>query len=399
MSEFLFPAPSLSALPIRGKNERIPIRRIFCVGRNYEAHAKEMGGVADREAPFYFTKASEHYVASGSTIDYPLGTSNCNYEMELVVALGAPAFRVSVERALDAVYGYACGLDMTRRDLQNAAREQKRPWDLGKDYEQSAVIGEVVPAAEIGHPKSAAIELRLNGETKQNSDISQLIHDVPHIIAHLSNYYHLNAGDVIFTGTPEGVGPVKPGDTLEGSVAGVGTISLHIATRGASFASGLEAAAEGLLAEVGTLPAELVSWKPADDVWSVMEILGHVSEFIPYWTGQAVQIARHQQEQWGRTHADTDRMDAVNRARSGSLADVTNEIRAGVGTAAATLRGLTDAELAAEAMSRNPRWGLKPASFVVEQLVVQHAEKHLGQIRRNASQFRARNDRHVTTGT
>ena len=388
MSDFLFPAPPVSSLPVRGQSQRIPIRRIFCVGRNYEAHAKEMGGVADREAPFYFTKASEHYVPGGSTIDYPLGTSNCNYEMELVVVLGAPAFRVSLERALDAVYGYACGLDMTRRDLQNAAREQKRPWDLGKDFEQSAVIGEVVPAAEIGHPKSAAIELRVNGETKQNSDISQLIHDVPHIIEHLSRYYHLNAGDVIFTGTPEGVGPVKPGDKLEGSVAGVGTISLQIATRGASFASGLDAAAGALLAEVGTLPAELLGWKPADDVWSVMEILGHVSEFIPYWTGQAVQIARHPQEQWGRTHADTARIDAVNRARTRSLADVTGEIRTGAQTAAATLRGLSDAELATEATSRNPRWGLKPAAFVVEELVVGHVAKHLGQIRRNASQFR-----------
>ncbi len=310
--------------------------------------------------------------------------------MELVVVLGAPAFRVSVERALDAVYGYACGLDMTRRDLQNAAREQKRPWDLGKDFEQSAVIGEVAPAAEIGHPKSGSIELRLNGQTKQNSDISQLIHGVPEIIAHLSNYYHLNAGDVIFTGTPEGVGPVKPGDTLEGSVAGVGTISLQIATHGASFASGLEVAAKALLAEVGALPAEVIGWKPSDDVWSVVEILGHVSEFVPYWTAQAVQIARHSQEQWGRTHTDTDRIDAVNRARSCSVADVTGEIRAGVESSASTLRGLSDAELATEAMSRNPRWGLKPAAFVVEQLVVQHVEKHLGQIRRNAAQFRER---------
>jgi fumarylpyruvate hydrolase len=390
MSDFLFSAPPVSALPVRGKTERIPIRRIFCVGRNYEAHAKEMGGVADREAPFYFTKSSEHYVPSGATIAFPLGTMNCHYEMELVAVLGAMAFRVPVERALDAVYGYACGLDLTRRDLQFAAREQKRPWDLGKDFEQSAVISEVMPAAEIGHPKSGSIELRLNGETKQNSDISQLIHGVPEIIAHLSNYYHLNAGDVIFTGTPEGVGPISPGDVLEGSVAGVGTISLHIATRGASFAARLEAGAKALLAEVGTLPAELIGWKPADDVWSVMEILGHVSEFVPYWTGQATQIARHPQEQWGRTHADTARVDAVNRARARSLADVTSEIRAGVDAAAATLRGLSGADLAVEAMSRNPRWGLKPASFVVDHLVVEHVEKHLGQIRRNAAQFRER---------
>jgi fumarylpyruvate hydrolase len=228
MSNLIFPAPPVSSLPVRGKAERLPIRRIFCVGRNYEAHAKEMGVAVDREAPFYFTKASEHYVPSGSTIAYPLGTSNCHYEMELVVVLGAPAFRVPAATALEAVYGYACGLDMTRRDLQFAAREQRRPWDLGKDFEQSAVISEVVPAQEIGHPNSGLIELRLNGQTKQSSDLSQLIHGVPEIIAHLSTYYHLNAGDVIFTGTPEGVGPISPGDVIEGSVAGVGTISLTI---------------------------------------------------------------------------------------------------------------------------------------------------------------------------
>jgi hypothetical protein len=145
-----------------------------------------------------------------------------------------------------------------------------------------------------------------------------------------------------------------------------------------------------LLTEVGTLPEELIAWKPAEDVWSVMEILGHVSEFVPYWTAQAVQIARHPDEQWGRTHTDTARVDAVNRARSGSLADVTGEIRSGAETAAARLRALSDGELATEAMGRNPRWGLKPASFVVEHLVVQHVEKHLGQIRRNAAQFRER---------
>jgi len=229
MSDLLFPAPSVGTLPVRGKSERIPLRRIFCVGRNYEAHAKEMGVAVDREAPFYFTKASVHYVPSGSTIPYPPGTTNCHYEMELVVVLGAPAFQVPVASALDAVYGYCCGLDMTRRDLQFAAREQRRSWDLGKDFEQSAVMSEVVPAAEIGHPNSGHIELRLNGQTKQSSDISQLIHGVPEVIAHLSNYYHLDAGDVIFTGTPEGVGPVAPGDVIEGSVAGVGAISLNIA--------------------------------------------------------------------------------------------------------------------------------------------------------------------------
>ena len=228
MSQFLFPPPPVPAVPVQGRDQSIAIRRIFCVGRNYEAHAKEMGVAVDREAPFYFTKAASHYVPSGSTIAYPLGTSNCHYELELVALIGAPAFRVSKEQALDCVFGYACGLDMTRRDLQLVAREQRRPWDLGKDFEESAVLADIVPAAEIGHPSKGRIELRVNGETKQDSDLSMLIHGVPEIVAHLSTFYHLQPGDLIYTGTPEGVGPIKVGDELAGSIAGVGTVSLKI---------------------------------------------------------------------------------------------------------------------------------------------------------------------------
>ena len=228
MSQLVFSAPPVVTAPVRGRPERVAIRRIFCVGRNYEAHAKEMGVAVDRDAPFYFTKAAEHYVASGATVPYPPGTSNYHYELELVAVIGAPAFRVTADRALDCVFGYACGLDMTRRDLQSAAREQRRPWDLGKDVEQSAVLSDIVPAAEIGHPTAGAIELRVNGHTKQRADISQLIHPVPDIIAHLSSFYHLHPGDLIYTGTPEGVGPVVAGDALEGTIAGVGTIALTI---------------------------------------------------------------------------------------------------------------------------------------------------------------------------
>ena len=227
-SQLLFPAPPVSAVPVRGRTERILIRRIFCVGRNYEAHAREMGVAVDREAPFYFTKAAEHYVASGSTVPYPPGTNNYHYEVELVAVIGAPAFRIPADRALECVFGYACGLDMTRRDLQSAAKDQRRPWDVAKDVEQSAALGEIAPATDIGHPREGRIELRLNGETRQQSDISQLIHNVPAVVAHLSTFYHLQAGDVIYTGTPEGVGPVKPGDKIDGSIAGVGTISLTI---------------------------------------------------------------------------------------------------------------------------------------------------------------------------
>jgi fumarylpyruvate hydrolase len=228
MSELLFPAPPVMAVPVRGRSERIPIRRIFCVGRNYEAHAKEMGVAVDREAPFYFTKAADHYAPSGSTVPYPPGTNNYHYEMELVVAVGTAGFRIDEEHALDHVFGYACGLDMTRRDLQAAAKEKQRPWDIAKDVEQSAVIGDIVPATDIGHAGEGRIELRVNGQTKQSADVSQLIHSVSAVIAHLSQFYRLQPGDLIFTGTPEGVGPVKPGDRIEGSIAGVGTIALTI---------------------------------------------------------------------------------------------------------------------------------------------------------------------------
>ena len=228
MPQLLFPAPPPITAPVRGRAERFPVRRIFCVGRNYEAHAREMGATVDREAPFYFTKASQHYVASGSTVAYPPGTINCHYEMELVVAIGAPAFRVPADRALASVFGYACGLDMTRRDLQQAAKDQRRPWDLGKDFEESAVLAEIVPAAVLGHPREGAIELRVNGETRQASDLSLLIHGVPEVVAHLSTFYHLQPGDLIYTGTPEGVGSVKAGDEIAGSIAGVGAIALTI---------------------------------------------------------------------------------------------------------------------------------------------------------------------------
>jgi len=228
MTDLLFSPPPVLAAPVRGTNRKVPIRRIFCVGRNYEAHAKEMGVAVDREAPFWFTKASEDYVPSGASVAYPPGTSNYHYEMELVAMIGRPGFRIPVASALEHVYGYACGLDMTRRDLQLAAREQRRPWDLGKDFEQSAVLAEIIPASDIGHPAKGRIELRVNGETKQSSDLSLLIHPVPALVAHLSNYYRLVPGDVIYTGTPEGVGPVVAGDHIEGSIEGLGDVSLTI---------------------------------------------------------------------------------------------------------------------------------------------------------------------------
>jgi fumarylpyruvate hydrolase len=228
MTHYLFsPAMPVSA-PIRGMRERFPIHRIFCVGRNYEAHAKEMGVAVDRAAPFYFTKAACHYVASGAAVAYPPGTGNYHYELELVVAIGKAGFEIDQNEALDHVFGYACGLDMTRRDLQLQAREKQRPWDLGKDFEESAVLSEIVPASASGHPEQGRIVLKVNDEVKQDADISTLIHPVSALVAHLSRYYHLQPGDLIYTGTPEGVGPVVAGDDLEGSIEGVGTVALAI---------------------------------------------------------------------------------------------------------------------------------------------------------------------------
>ena len=228
MTQYLFAPPAVVAAPIRGSSDLFPINRIFCVGRNYEAHAKEMGVAVDREAPFYFTKAASAYVPSGVTVPYPPGTKNYHYEMELVVAIGKGGFRIPIEQALDHVFGYASGLDMTRRDLQMQAREKQRPWDLGKDFEQSAVLTDIVPAEAIGHPAGGKIELAVNGTVKQSSDLNLLIHPVPALIAHLSGYYHLQPGDLIYTGTPEGVGAVVAGDKVTGMVEGVGEVALNI---------------------------------------------------------------------------------------------------------------------------------------------------------------------------
>jgi fumarylpyruvate hydrolase len=220
------PPPSL---PVRGHTERLPVRRLFFVGRNYHAHAVEMGRPVDKsaEAPFYFTKSLDTLVESGATVPYPPQTKNYHYEMELVLAIGRPGHRVTAADAAALVYGYACGLDMTRRDLQLAARDKGRPWDLGKDIEHGSVVGEVVPMP--GRLlERGALELRVNGQTRQQSDLDKLIWSIPELIADLSTFYHLQPGDLIFTGTPEGVGPVVAGDRLEGSVEGVGTITLTI---------------------------------------------------------------------------------------------------------------------------------------------------------------------------
>uniref|UniRef100_UPI001E383CCA fumarylacetoacetate hydrolase family protein n=1 Tax=Pelomonas sp. KK5 TaxID=1855730 RepID=UPI001E383CCA len=218
-----------ASLPVRGSDARMPVNRLFFVGRNYHAHAVEMGKPVDKasERPFYFTKSPQTLVESGATVAYPSETDNFHHEMELVVAIGQPGFRVSASDAHRLVYGYACGLDMTRRDLQLAARDKGRPWDLGKDVEESSVVSEVVPMPDTVLA-AGAIEMSVNGTVRQASDLDRLIWDIRELIADLSAFYHLQPGDLIFTGTPEGVGAVLPGDRIEGRIEGVGEIRLNV---------------------------------------------------------------------------------------------------------------------------------------------------------------------------
>ena len=204
------------------------MRRIFCVALNYAAHAREMGKEPDREPPFFFSKPADAIVADGSVIPYPSMTENLHHEIELVAAIGAGGADIAVERANDHVFGYAAGVDLTRRDLQTAARNQGRPWDLSKGFDRSAPIGAIRPVAAVGHPSRGRIELSVNGTTKQDGDLADMIWGVPEIIASLSAYVALAPGDLIFTGTPAGVGPLRPGDRVKGSVAGVGDISFSI---------------------------------------------------------------------------------------------------------------------------------------------------------------------------
>jgi len=226
---YLWSPPRVYSLPVRGKSERLPINRLFFVGRNYHAHAVEMGRPVDKsvEVPFYFTKSPSTLVQSGATVAYPPGTQSYHYEMELVLAIGTAGFRVSEDYAPALIYGYACGLDMTRRDLQLVARDKGRPWDLGKDIEQGSVVSEIVPMQGVVLDHGDLV-MTVNGQPRQKSDLGKLIWSVPELIADLSKFYRLQPGDLIFTGTPEGVGPVLPGDRIDGFVDGVGEIVLNI---------------------------------------------------------------------------------------------------------------------------------------------------------------------------
>jgi len=216
-------------LPVAGSDQRFPVGRIFCVGRNYAEHAREMGYDPDREPPFFFMKAPSSIVQNGSTVDYPVGTKDVHHEIEMVVAIGRGGKNIPVEKALEHVWGYGVGLDMTRRDIQGQAKKMGRPWEMSKSFDQSAPCSALRPASEIGHPSKGAIRVKVNGEVKQHGDLSQQIWSVPEQIAYLSGLVTLQPGDLIFSGTPSGVGPVNKGDRLEGHVEGVGDLTITYA--------------------------------------------------------------------------------------------------------------------------------------------------------------------------
>jgi fumarylpyruvate hydrolase len=228
MTAYAIPAWELPSLPVEGDTRRFPVRRIYCVGRNYAAHAREMGFDPDREPPFFFCKPADAIVENGGVVPYPPQTRNLHYEFELVVAIGKRGADIARDRALEHAWGYACGLDMTRRDVQIAARDKGRPWDMGKGFDHSAPCSAIVPAAKIGHVSAGRIELKVNGQVKQSSDLKIMIWSVPETIAYLSGLVELCPGDLIYTGTPDGVGPVVKGDRLEGAIDAVGTLSVTI---------------------------------------------------------------------------------------------------------------------------------------------------------------------------
>lgn len=224
------PAPTPS-VAVASSEDRFPVRRIFCVGRNYAAHAREMGRDPDREPPFFFTKPADAVVMTGETVAYPPETENFHYEAELVVAIGTGGGNIAEADSLSHVWGYAIGNDLTRRDLQLAARELGRPWDWGKAFDRSAVVGPVHPVAAVGHPATGSITLTLNGETKQDADLAELIWSVPEVISILSHSIELRPGDLIMTGTPAGVGPMVAGDVCTVAIDGLGEITTTIGPR------------------------------------------------------------------------------------------------------------------------------------------------------------------------
>lgn len=224
--QYVIDAPKQVAIDVVGTDAKFPVRRIWCVGRNYADHAREMGHDPSREPPFFFQKPSDSVVPSGATLAYPAMTKDLHHEIELVICIGKSGRNIPLDKALDHVYGYALGLDMTRRDLQSEAKKLSRPWEMGKSFDESCPITAVQPASKIGHPKSGAIWVKVNGVTKQTGDLNQQIWQIDEAISYLSQYVTLEPGDIIMNGTPAGVGPCVAGDTLTGHCDHVGDISI-----------------------------------------------------------------------------------------------------------------------------------------------------------------------------
>lgn len=225
---YVFTPPATASVEVDGRAERFPVHRIYCVGRNYAAHAREMGRDPDREPPFFFMKPADSVVANGADVPYPPETNNLHHEIELVVAIGKGGVNIPENKALDHVFGYAVGNDLTRRDLQLAARDKGRPWDTGKGFDHSAPITAIHEVGAVGHPAQGRIWLAVNGEIKQDGDLTELIWNVPETISYLSGLFELQPGDLIYTGTPAGVGPLVKGDVVTGGIAGLPDLMTRI---------------------------------------------------------------------------------------------------------------------------------------------------------------------------
>lgn len=227
-SGFVIPTPKQASLSVAGTDQHFPVHRVYCVGRNYAAHAVEMGHDPDKEPPFFFQKNPDNLVADATEFPYPKASNDVHHEMELLVALKSGGEDIAVENALDCVFGYGLSLDMTRRDLQGEMKKLGRPWEIGKAFEMSAPAGPIMPVSEVGHPDQGDIWLKINGELKQSGDLNQMIWKTAEMIHILSTLFTLQAGDVILTGTPSGVGPVQRGDKIHGHIAGVGDMQLVV---------------------------------------------------------------------------------------------------------------------------------------------------------------------------
>jgi fumarylpyruvate hydrolase len=227
MTDFVIAPPPQAAIAVSGDSQMFPVRRIWCVGRNYLEHVREMGN-DERAPPFFFAKHADMIAPDGATIPYPPITKDFHHEVELVVALKSGGLHISADKALDCVWGYGCGIDLTRRDLQIASRKKEQPWEIGKSFDHSAPCGALAPASKIGHPANGKIWLSVNGTQKQTGDLSEMIWNVPEIIAKLSMQVELAAGDIIMTGTPAGVAALSPGDTIACGIDGIGTLSVTI---------------------------------------------------------------------------------------------------------------------------------------------------------------------------